>query len=346
MANKAYTFDDLMLVPQHSTIRSRKEPSTGVNLGGTLFDIPIISAPMNTVTEHEMTLTMASIGAGSVLHRYMSIEDQISQVKKSALGLYSPWVAVGATGDFFERTQELWNVGVKRFCIDVANGHSEVCIDAVKCLIKKFGDSINIMAGNVCTSEGAINLAEAGVDIIRVGIGPGSMCTTRLVTGFGVPQLTAIQDCSKIKFTRSLPNISIVADGGIRNAGDIVKALAMGADAVMIGGMLAGTDETPGETEDAPDGRLYKYYHGMASEQGRGEWFNKSATSFVPEGSSTKVWHKGEAKKIVQRLVDSLKVGMSFAGARNLQELRENAQFIEVSENGRIEGTPNKRMFK
>lgn len=344
--SKAYTFDDLMLVPKQSSVRSRKLPSLETKVGNSKLLIPIISAPMNTVTGFEMSMAMARIGAGSVMHRYMSIADQAQDA--SALGsfckpivveCYAPWVAVGASGDYIERVKGLMDEGVYKFCVDVANGHSDLCVRAVDMIRKIVGDKADIMAGNVCTYSGAWSLREAGANIIRVGIGPGAMCTTRQVTGFGVPQLTAIANCR-------VNGASIVADGGIRKSGDIVKALAAGADAVMIGGMLAGTDETPGVTEKDSEGRLYKFYHGMASPEGRKEWFNKEATSYVPEGASTKVWHKGEAKKIVKDLASSVQVGMSFANAMNIQELQENAEWVEVSENGRIEGTLNRRMFK
>jgi len=339
--SKAYTFDDLMLVPRHSTIKSRKEPDTKTFLSrNTLLTVPIVSAPMNTVTEREMAKAMIGIGAQAVIHRYMTIEEQVEEFLDSGKG-FSPFVAIGATGDFLDRSKALHENGASRFCVDIANGHSDICLQAVEALRNTFRQPFDIMAGNVCSAEGASRLEAAGANIIRVGIGPGAMCTTRQVTGFGVPQLIAIEECSN-----AVSEASIVADGGIRKSGDIVKALAMGADAVMVGGMLAGTDETPGETEKDSEGRLYKFYHGMASVEGRDGWFEKSATSYVPEGSSTKVWHKGEAVKIVQELNNSVKVGMSFANARNLEELRANAKWVEVSENGRIEGTPNRKMFK
>lgn len=343
---EALTFDDIMLVPKHSTVPSRKLPDTATQLGHQRLCIPIIASPMNTVTERDMAKAMSEIGASSVIHRYMSIKRQCEeyyQVSCYRRDVYMPWVAVGASGDYLERAQALHEMGARLFCIDVANGHSEICLDAVKALRKAFsGTETSIMAGNVCTGEGARNLEEAGVDVIRCGIGPGSMCTTRLVTGFGVPQVTAIQWC-----VDAVKNATIVADGGIRSSGDIVKALALGADAVMIGGLLAGTDETPGETiRDDDTGQLYKHYHGMASREGREDWFGREVSSYVPEGSSTKVWHKGEAKKIVEGLNNSLKVGMSFTNAMTIKELREKAKVVKITDNGRKEANPNKRMYK
>lgn len=349
-AQKAYTFDDLMLVPRHSTIRSRKEPDPSVQIGKTKLRIPIFAAPMNTVTEHEMCQAMAKMGGSSVLHRYMTMDEQVSQFRSSVVYLESstanavkPFVAIGAAGDWLERAEKLYEAGARQFCIDIANGHSSICVQAVRILRDKFGDDVDIMAGNVCTYDGARELEVAGANVIRVGIGPGAACTTRLVTGFGIPQLTAIDMCA---YSILREDTTIVADGGIRSSGDIVKALAMGADAVMVGGLLAGTSQSPGDTRNDDQGNLYKMFSGMASKEGRAEWFDSEATSFVPEGASMRVPFKGDAKRIVENLVGGLKVGMSFANARTLEELRQNALWVEVSDNGRKEGNPNRRMFK
>jgi IMP dehydrogenase len=355
VASEAFTYDDLMLIPQYSNIKSRKEPDVSTVLGNTKLEIPIISAPMNTVTEYEMCQTMGVLGGSAVLHRYLTIDEQIKQFITSTVHTpfnvstpYSPFVAVGATGDWLERAGALYDAGARRFCIDVANGHSLMCIEATTRLRSRFGGDIDIMAGNVCSHQGARMLAEAGANIIRVGIGPGSACTTRLVTGHGVPQLTAINECESAKYnpTDAYMNVAIVADGGIRSSGDVVKALAMGADAVMIGGLIAGTSQSPGDTKNNRDYTLYKDFHGMASEGGRSAWFDKESTSFIPEGTSMKVMFKGDAKRIVEDLIGGLRVGMSYSGARTLEELRENAQWCRVSENGRIEGTPNRKMFR
>jgi IMP dehydrogenase len=351
---EAFTYDDLMLVPQHSKIKSRKEPDVSTELGRSKLQIPIVAAPMNTVTEYEMCQTMGTIGGDAVLHRYLTIEEQARQFKLSSVAHvpfsvsspYAPFVAIGSTGKFMERAGLLHHMGAKKFCIDVANGHSEMCVDAVSTLRDRFGDDIDIMAGNVCSFDGAVSLVEAGANVIRVGIGPGSACTTRLVTGHGVPQLTAIEECAAAKEHRSAHDVSIVADGGIRSSGDIVKALAMGADAVMIGGLLAGTSQSPGDTRNKGDFTLYKMFHGMASEGGRSEWFDKDATSFIPEGTSMEVMFKGDAKRIIENLIGGLRVGMSYSGAETLEQLRKNAEWVRVSDNGRKEGTPNRKMFK
>jgi len=362
-AQTALTFDDVVLVPVHSEIKSRKDPDLTVALNDFHYKLPIVSSPMNTVTGEEMLTTMHRVGGTSVLHRYMPIPDQCN-IARRHLGFAAAdfWVAVGVNGDAVERVDELWRVGVRSFCIDVANGHSAHCIDAVKSLRQRYPEA-RIMAGNVCTYDGAYRLAAAGANALRVGVGGGSMCTTRMVTGHGVPQLTAIEDCVRIKekqirdvlldhngkliytYDKMFPDIAIIADGGIRCAGDIIKCLALGADAVMLGGMLAGTSATPGETHKDPNtGMLYKYYHGMASEAGRASWFDREKTSFVPEGESTRVPYKGDTAKIIEDIAGGIRSGMSYAGAADLSTLYRNAQWLRVTTNGAHEARPHGKM--
>lgn len=366
-APTAYTFDDLTLVPQHSLIKSRRDPDISINIPGFSYKIPIVSSPMNTVTEADMLVTMVRLGGTGVLHRYMSTKSQVKVLREvynriTEQGLHldmdsdkNPpyYVAVGANGDFLERVEVLQGeFGVNGFCVDVANGHNELSVEAVRAIREQVPDA-RIMAGNVCTYEGAYALAEAGADSIRVGIGPGAVCTTRQVTGHGVPQLSAIEDCARIKGDGSFhyfdpggkrptyPEVAIIADGGIRKSGDIVKALAIGADAVMIGSLLAGTIETPGEWLEE-DGVLYKYYHGMASDEGRRKWMGKPKIGVPAEGVSKKIIYSGRsAEKIVDSLCASVKVGLSFSNASNVNELRHNAQWVRVSGAGYTEGTPH-----
>ena len=340
----ALTFDDVSLVPEYSGVRSRKDPNISADLGYRKLDIPIVSAPMNTVTEHEMSKSMINLGGDAVIHRYMTIEEQVACFYKSFTSKDGPFVAVGATGDFLERARELYRVGVRKICIDVANGHSKICIDAVRKLKKQTPD-VEIMAGNVCTYDGTMSLLDAGARYIRVGIGGGSACSTRCVTGFGVPQLTAIQDCSRVIDCGMDP--VIIADGGLRTSGDIVKALVFGADVVMVGGLLAGSSETPGDPiRDEKTGILYKHFAGMASEKGRENWFDRANTSHVPEGASFKVPYKGATEDIVNSLMGGLRVGMSYAGALTLSDLRDKVRWVRVTDNGRREGSPNERMHR
>jgi len=352
MTKIGYSFDDFNLVPIYSEIKSRKEPDVSTNVGEWNYKIPIISSPMNTITEEYMVETLISIGGCSVLHRYMSIENQVKMCnyifENNQWDIRYPfYVAVGVSGDYLDRVGVLFDVGVRNFCIDVANGHSEICLKSVSNIIDKYHhkvDPLNIMAGNVCTYDGAYRLADIGASSIRVGVGSGAACKTRQVTGFGVPQLTAVQDCARIK--ERFKNVSIISDGGHRTSGDMVKSLAAGADAIMVGGLLAGSSETPGEVFKDEDGNMCKYYKGMASTEGRGEWFDKEMSSYVPEGASFKVPYKGSTKRIIEELVGGIKVGMSFCNAKNLEELRVNAQWIRITDNGRREGNPNSKMFK
>jgi IMP dehydrogenase len=332
------TFDDVVLVPQYSEIKSRKDPKINSKVGSIELEIPIIASPMNTVTEWEMMVALSNLGGSSVLHRYSSVEQQCSQLLKVKLtNAKNFFVAVGATGDYLDRAKMIYNtLGIRNFCVDIANGYSKFCVDAVSSLVK---ENFIVMAGNVCTYGGAVMLADAGADSIRVGIGNGSMCITRQVTGHGVPQLTALESCCRIK--EKFRNVGIIADGGMRNSGDGVKALAIGADALMFGNLLAATDESPGSIVWTSKDSGYKQYAGMASEEGRelGSWFDRTKTSFVPEGESTKITYKGPTKDIVERFVGGLKVGLSYSGASDLAQLRDVAQWMKVTSAGYHEGT-------
>jgi IMP dehydrogenase len=339
-----FTFDDFNLAPCHSHVKSRKDPDISSDLGYTKLELPFFAAPMNTVVGKNMCELMGKLGGEAVLHRYMSIKEQCN-LFKSIIGMYKPFVAIGACGDLELRAETLYRKGARKFCIDIANGHSDYCINAVKWLKKNLPEDIVIMAGNVCTYEGVFNLVEAGTDLIRVGIGSGGACSTRLVTGHGVPQLSALEDCLKIKNYNK--KAYIIADGGLRNSGDVIKCFALGTDAVMIGSMLASSSHTPGEPEiDPTTGTLYKHFAGMASEKGREGWFNRNDTSFVPEGVSFKISYKGDTEKIINNLSNGLRVGMSYNDAKTLKELKDNAQWIRITSNGKREGNPNSRMNK
>ncbi len=257
--------------------------------------------------------------------------------------------AVGVKEKEIERVKLLVEAGVDVMVIDVAHGHSEMCIEMIKKIRKTYGDEIDIVAGNVATSEGVEDLASAGADAVKVGIGPGSVCTTRVVAGVGVPQLTAVMKCSEAAEKMDVP---IIADGGIRESGDIVKALAAGASTVMIGRLLAGTDESPG-TVVLKNGRRYKIYRGMASmyamlgrefrlgENEAEALLDASEYSYYAEGVEAYVPYTGSASDVIRRLVAGLRSGMSYLGARTIDELKENAIFIRITELGYRESTPH-----
>lgn len=257
------TFDDVLLVPNYNGIRSRQDVSTSVSMGRINFDIPIISSNMDTITGIRMANAMAELGGLGILHRFMSIEQNVEEFRK-AVNKERVGVSIGVGEAAIERAEALIAEGAVIICLDVAHGHAKLVNQTIKTLKKKFRDQIVVIAGNVATYAGADYLAAAGADVIKVGIGGGSVCTTRIKTGFGVPQLTAIMMCRQVDRV-------LIADGGIKTPGDAVKALAAGADFVMLGGMLAGTEETPGEVryKSLPDGRqvAVKIFRGMASKE-------------------------------------------------------------------------------
>jgi IMP dehydrogenase len=457
------TYDDVLLLPRYSTIRSRRDVDTSTRLTKRIsLRIPIVSANMDTVTESEMAIALARHGGIGILHRFNTIEQQVSQVKavkrsesfvienpitispestvgaarellerhqitglpvvddeNTLIGLLSgrdilfvnddsrtvcdcmtprdrlvtaavgttitqaegileqhkveklPLVddvgklaglitlrdilkrtlhpdsskdqkgrllvgaAIGVVGDFVERAQELQNAGCDVLVVDIAHGHSENAIQAVCGLRKRLGD-VDLIAGNVATTTGTRDLIEAGVDAVKVGVGPGSICITRVVTGVGVPQLTAVMDSVDEADKHGVP---IIADGGIRASGDVSKAIAAGASTVMCGNTLAGTRESPGVVV-VRNGRRFKASRGMASagatlERRRREksgWEGETDLSdVVPEGVEGMVPFKGDVAEVLVQLVGGLRSGMSYLGARTLSEFRENAEFIQIT---------------
>jgi len=339
-----YTFDDLLLVPQYSELASRKDPDISTSVGTIHGKIPIVAAPMNTVCELEMARLLDDLGGFSVIHRFMTPEEQVAIYNDLSIP-DSVFMAIGILSENCEkRVKALIREGCMNFCVDVAYGNTEKSIQTVEYISAMTGPEGNVMAGNVCTAAGAEALYLAGANIIRVGIGSGSACRTRLVTGHGVPQLSAIHDICEHMDRINAP-VEIVADGGIRNSGDAVKALAMGADAVMIGGLLAGTSEAPGELITNPfSGQLVKKFCGMASKEGREGWFSPQETTFVPEGESFTVPFKGSAKVILNELSDAIKDGLSYSGAKNISDLQAKAKWIRVTDNGRREGNANRKL--
>ena len=464
------TYDDVLIVPRRSTGTSRGDIDTSTQLTRRLsLRMPVVSANMDTVTESEMAIAMAQLGGIGIIHRFLTVEEQVREVRRvkryeshliehpvtiapdatlsdaleamrshgissllvadtqrllkgiltsrdirfesdlatkvNALmtplerlvtavagtsmeqardilrehrmeklplvdhkGLIAGLItakditkatraphattdgkgrlrvgaAIGVKEGFLERAAALLEADCDVLVVDVAHGHSDIALRAVKAVRKELGD-VELIAGNVATAEGAADLVSAGADAVKVGVGPGSTCTTRLVTGSGVPQLTAIMDCAKV-----LEGIPLIADGGIKVSGDITKALAAGASSVMLGNLLAGTDESPG-VPLVRNGQKYKFYRGMASQyatinrkQKEGEDLLAGIVeSIVPEGVEALLPYRGSAKEVLHQLVGGLRSGISYAGARNLAELRRNARFVRLTPGGMRESGPH-----
>jgi IMP dehydrogenase len=323
------SFDDVLLVPQYSDIESRKSLSTNNYLGKILLDLPIISSPMDTVTEVEMTVSVEMHGGLGVIHRYNDIAGQSELVKKAKIAqVNNVAAAIGVTGDYLERAQALVEAGANILCVDVAHGHHSMMKAALSDLRKTFSSDLHIMAGNVATGEGACDLAEWGANSVRVGVGGGSICSTRLVSGHGVPTLQSVMDC----VDAGCP-IPIIADGGMKTSGDVVKAIAAGADFVMLGSMLAGTDQSPGQVFDAGN-KKYKVYRGMASSEAQVNWRGKTST---PEGISTTIPYKGDVNIVLADLKGGIQSGMSYSGSRTIQELQAKAKFVRQTVAGQAE---------
>ena len=325
------TYNDVLLVPQYSNIESRKEVSLSSTLGFINCDLPIIASPMDTVSEVAMAKAMDAKGALAIIHRYNSLEDQAKMVAETSRGNSLVGAAVGTSGDFLERAYACYEAGADVICVDVAHGHHSLMKQALRLLRQMVGDDVHIMAGNVATLEGYENLATWGADSVRCNIGGGSICSTRIQTGHGVPGLQTIMDCSKSQFAGSVP---IIADGGIRNSGDIVKALAAGADFVMLGSLLAGTTEAPGDVLVGRDGSKQKAYRGMASKDAQMSWRGKTASL---EGIATTIPYKGTVVDILDDLERGIRSGLSYSGARSITELQAKAQFIRQTVSGQTE---------
>jgi len=326
----ALTYDDVLLVPQYSDIKSRKEVDIGNNLSANniSLSLPIISAPMDTVTETDMAIAMHQAGGLGIIHRYNTIEEQARCVAR-ALN-HTVGAAIGVTGDYKERADALFGAGAEVLCVDVAHGHHSLVEHAIKALKDAYGDTLHIMAGNVATPEGYTALSDWGADSVRCNVGGGSICSTRIQTGHGVPGLQTILDCARHKRFKT----KIIADGGIRNSGDIVKALSAGADFVMLRSVLSGTDETPGNIINTRSRGKLKVYRGMASKEAQNNWKGSYSSN---EGISTHVPYKGSVKHIIEDLRNGVASGLSYSGARTIRELQEKARFIRQTGAGQAE---------
>ena len=465
------TFDDVLLIPKRSPIISRSQTNLKTRLSKNIsLNIPVISANMDTVTESPMAIALAREGGIGIIHRFMTIQDQVDEVlkvkrsesvmieqpytisidssvgyakkimhdfgisglliekdkklagiitkrdllfethfdnnvtsvmskdvvfaelgttiekakdilhknrieklpiigkDKQIIGLITSkdilkmeefpnaskdkkgrllvGAAVGVKGDYLERTEALLDAGADVMVVDIAHGHSDNAINCVH-LIKKAFKDCELIAGNIATGNGTEDLIRAGVDAIKVGVGSGSICITRVITGSGVPQLTAILDSVKIAKKYEIP---VISDGGIRNSGDLTKALAAGSSSVMVGSLLGGTDESPGKTL-VKNGKKYKIYRGMASfyaslgrkyrEEGEQTMESDELNDYVPEGVEAMVSYKGSVVEIIRQLVGGLRSGLSYCGAKTINEMQQNAEFVRITTAGYIESQPH-----
>jgi IMP dehydrogenase len=465
------TFDDVLLIPKRSPIISRSQTNLKTRLSRNInLNIPVISANMDTVTESPMAIALAREGGIGIIHRFMTIQDQVDEVlkvkrsesvmieqpytisidssvgyakkmmddfgisglliekdkklagiitkrdllfetnfennissvmskdvvfaeigttiekakyilhknrieklpiidkDKQIIGLITSkdilkmeefpnaskdkkgrllvGAAVGVKGDYLERTEALLDAGADVMVVDIAHGHSDNAINCVR-LIKKAFKDCELIAGNIATGQGTEDLIKAGVDAVKIGVGSGSICITRVITGSGVPQLTAILDSVKIAKEHEIP---VISDGGIRNSGDLTKALAAGASSVMVGSLLGGTDESPGKTL-VKNGKKYKIYRGMASfyaslgrkyrEEGQQIIESEDLNDYVPEGVEAMVPYKGSVVEIIRQLVGGLRSGLSYCGAKTINEMQQNAEFVRITTAGYIESQPH-----
>jgi IMP dehydrogenase len=311
-------FDDVLLVPNKSNITSRKEVDLSTQLTKKIrIKYPIISAPMDCITESSMIRTMKALECSSVAHRFCEISEQSSMFKN---GNETTICAIGLK-DYKERVKILYDLGCRIFLIDIAHGYTPKSAEILVWIKKTYVDA-EVIVGNIASKEAAEYFMSCGADALRVGVGGGSMCTTRSVTGFGVPTLESIMDVYSV----TQDKIPIIADGGIRTSGDAVKAFVAGADTVMLGGMLAGTEETPGRKYVGKDGKVFKLARGMASTSAYKDKKlldkEESDEFYMAEGIETTVPYRGSVVPIVNKFIGGIKSGFSYAGCRNFKELK------------------------
>ena len=388
------TYDDVNIVPKFSEVLSRENVDLSTRFTkNTTLSIPIVSSPMDTVTEYKMAREMLDMGGVGVIHRFQSIENQAEQMKRvwrqwdswyniggdkdrtDHTQVFEDWwngiyhwnspptksdyedlhellwfadeaqrdedywskrplcAAIGTTGDYLERAQELVKNGCNVLLIDVAHGHHKLVGDALE-KIKNDIPRVEVVAGNIATREGAEFLLQSGADGIRVGIGNGSLCETRIRTGVGLPQVSTLLDVVTICDDFDVP---CIADGGIRNIGDVCKGLGCGADSVMLGSLLSGTKESPGQIEKIgqwPNEKLFKKYRGSASRDSKGNDKNV-------EGNHKVVPYKGKVHRLLSDIKDGIRSSFSYVGANNLSEYHSKVEFVRVTQAGTIEAKPH-----
>ena len=334
---ESFTFDDVTLVPQYSSVLPY-ETITSIKLDENLkLDIPLMSSAMDTITESKMAIAIAKSGGIGIIHRNLSIIEQTKEVKKVKKNNLFVGAAVGTNTKDIDRVYKLLESKVDLIVVDTAHGHTKKVLSIIK-KIKKISKKCILCAGNIATAKAAKFLADSGVDIVKVGIGPGSICTTRLVAGIGVPQLSAILDVKK-----ALKNYKtkIISDGGIKFSGDLAKAIAAGADAIMIGSLFSGTTESPGKIFKYK-GKLYKNFRGMGSvgamSMGSADRYfqkkNKNTSKYVPEGVEGIVKFKGPVNKIIFKLIGGLRSSMGYMGSKTIKELQKKGEFVKITKAG------------
>ena len=331
------TFDDVLLVPSYSEVLPSEVSLAARFSRNVPLGIPFASAAMDTVTESALAAAIATEGGIGVIHKNMSAEAQAAEVAAVKAKGFRVAAAVGVRA--LDRVKALVDAGVDVIVVDSAHGHSKGVIDTLKEIKASF--KVDVVAGNIATAEAALALVEAGADGVKVGIGPGSICTTRIVAGIGMPQLTAVASVAEALEGSGVP---VIADGGIRYSGDIVKALAAGADCVMCGNLFAGTDEAPGEIIEA-DGACFKSYRGMGSDDAMragsaDRYFQSGARKLVPEGVVARTPYKGKLSDVIFQLAGGLRAGMGYVGAPDLAALRK-AKFVRITASGIRESHPH-----
>jgi IMP dehydrogenase len=333
----SYSYDDIFLTPQYSEMSSRSSANTSTRLGDFSLKTPIMSANMDTITGSEMAIAMSNAGGIGSLHRFMSIRDNIEEYNIVVANDANCFVSVGVNDHSKERLDALYNSGARHFVIDIAHGHSAMMKNMLQWIKTNYKDTF-IMSGNVATAQAVNDLNDWGADSIKVGISNGSCCSTNIVTGHGVPQFSAVLDCS---YAADQCGVHIVADGGIKTSGDIVKSFAAGCDLVMIGSLLSGTDETPGKFIETNNGRV-KEYRGMASSAAMSTRPGQNS-KYTPtaEGVKTLVPAKGSAINIVNDLTKGLKSGMSYCNAFNIDEICNKAKWGIRTMSGLQDGRPH-----
>ena len=335
---EALTFDDVTLAPKYSEILP-SQVDTSIKITNNLkLKVPLLSSAMDTITESKMAIAVAKAGGLGIIHRNLNIKEQILEIKKVKKKKLLVGAAVGAGANEFKRAEEILKEKIDMIVVDTAHAHTKKVSEIIKFIKKKKNKKTALCAGNIATPEAAKFLLKLGVDVIKVGIGPGSICTTRLVAGIGVPQLSAILSVRNGIKNR---NVKIISDGGIKYSGDLAKAFAAGADAVMIGSLFAGTDETPGKLIKR-NGKLFKSFRGMGSvgamNKGSADRYfqskQKDSSKYVPEGVEGFAKYKGKVSVIIYKLIGGLRSSMGYLGSKQIKHLRNKPQFVKITKAG------------